>query len=161
MLKAKEILDATRDFLDENDWKYDYEAEKNLIVTGGAIHNHLKSVKVFISARDGLLQTFTVPGVNADPKECDEILKFINWANWNMISGNFELDVTDGEIRFRNTMRLGEIEKLPADVIEAMIFIPIMSFEKYGDSIAPLCFGLSDAVTEIRKIIEKEKNEEK
>lgn len=35
-------------------------------------------------------------------------LEFLNWANWNTLSGNFELDPLDGSIRFRTVVNFGD-----------------------------------------------------
>lgn len=159
MVSATEILDVARDFLDGAEWKYDYHADRDLIVTGFSLKNHIKSVKIFITAREGMLQTFVIPAITGDVKSPEELLKFLNWANWNMTSGNFEMDLEDGEIRFRFTTRFGSIESIPEDIIEGAIIIPVMMYEKYGDSIAALSFGFSDALTEIKKVMEEEKKD--
>lgn len=155
MLSREEILGVVRDYLDGQDWRYDYDVERGTVMTGLGMNNRLKSVKIFVTAKDAIVQSFFVLPFNSDKENIPEMLKFLNFCNWNMTTGNFELDLNDGEIRFRYAERLGSIEQMPVDLAEAAILVPAMMCEQYGDSIAALAFGFSNAEEEIAKMIKK------
>ena len=159
-MDSQMIIDGMRDYLDAQGWNYDYDAEKQLIRTGINIKNHVKSLKIFITVNGSVLSTYFIPAVNGDTEEYTELLKFLNFANWNMTSGSFELDPSDGEIRFRYSVRLNDFEAFPESCADAAIVIPAMMYQKYGDSIATLCFGYSSAEEEIQKIHEAEEADE-
>ena len=160
MVSAEQLMDVVRDYLDSQEWNYDYDAERNLLRSGLNIKNRMKSVKIYVSTRDGILQSYFVSAVSGDTNEYTELLKFLNYANWNMTSGNFEFDPSDGEIRFRYTVRMGDITETPESLAVAAIVLPAMMYEKYGDSIATLAFGFSNAEDEIAKIKKAEEEEE-
>ena len=160
MVTANQLIDVVRDYLDSQEWNYDFDAERMLLRSGLTVKNRMKSVKIYVNARDGILQSFFVSAVNGDTNDYMELLKFLNYANWNMTSGNFEFDPTDGEIRFRYSIRLGDINEAPESLAEAAIVLPAMMYEKYGDSIATLAFGFSNAEDEIAKIKKAEEEEE-
>ena len=148
------MIDAVRDHLDDEEWNYDLEEDRKphpLIRTGCRIKGKLKSIDEFIDFRDTFFVVYAISPVNADPENIGEIAKYIAMANYGLVVGNFELDVRDGEIRYKCFVDCDGLETIPSNIIGRAIHIPFRMFMRYGDGIAALAMGFSDAETEIRK----------
>ncbi len=92
-----------------------------------------------------------VSPINGDPKDIGEMLKYLTMANYGLTNGNFELDMRDGEIRYKTYVNCKDLESLPAQIIKDSILFGWVMVERYGNGIAALAMGFSDAETEIKK----------
>ncbi|MBQ9431859.1 MAG: hypothetical protein IJU44_09945 [Kiritimatiellae bacterium] len=150
-MEKQAIIDAIRDCLDNNDWNYEYDAEHSVIHFGIRIRSKIKNVKIIIDVSDNSYVVYTYSPINADPNDLSEILRYLAQANYGLRNGNFELDVKDGEIRYKVFVNCNNIETLPERVILDSVCIPCHMFDRYGDGFAALAMGFSDAKTEIEK----------
>ncbi len=146
------IVDALRDWLDDDDWHYDYDAERYVLRCGVSLHNKLRSARIFINVREN--ESYVVNAIspiNGDPANLDELLKYTTMANYGLASGNFEVDVRDGEIRYKTYVNCRGLDTLPKPIIEASIYVCCSMMERYGNGLAAIAMGFSDAETEIKK----------
>ncbi|MBP5321124.1 MAG: hypothetical protein J6334_09050 [Kiritimatiellae bacterium] len=150
-MQTEEIIDAVRDFLDEDDWRYEFESEKTLIRFGVSLNCKLKDVRCVVDFGDDYYIVYAISPINADKETPQEMLKYLSMANYGLRNGNFELDVRDGEIRYKCYVNCDGIEALSKSIIEDSIKIPCAMFDRYGNGIAALAMGFSDAETEIKK----------
>ena len=151
-MEQEQIVDALRDWLDDDDWHYDYDAERHVIRAGITIDSKLRSGRVFIPIReDGGYSVNIVSPRGGDPKDIGERVKDGTMANYGLANGNFELDVRDGEIRYKTYVNCKELESLPSQIIKDSILVGWCMMERYGNGIAAIAMGFSDAETEIKK----------
>ncbi len=151
-MEREQIVDAVRDWLDDDDWHYDYDAERHVIRTGVSLDCKLRSARVFIPIREDCSYIVNIVSpINGDPKDIGEMLKYLTMANYGLTNGNFELDMRDGEIRYKTYVNCKDLESLPAQIIKDSILFGWVMVERYGNGIAALAMGFSDAETEIKK----------
>ena len=150
-MEKEAIIDAVRDFLDADDWHYEYDAEHAFIRAGVTLKCKLKSARMFIRFRNTDYNVYMVAPISADPANLGEVLRFTAQANYGLASGNFEVDVEDGEIRYKTFVNCDGLESLSRDVIEDSVYVCCVMMDRYGDGIAALALGFSDADTEIKK----------
>lgn len=147
-----DMIDQVRDYLDKTDWKYEYIQDRNLITAGVNLNCKLQSVKLIINFNEGGYTVLAIPSMNADANTRASVLEYISRANYGVRSGNFEMDLNDGEVRYKTYTNAKGLDRIPDEIIEDSIVIPAMMFNRYGDGMAALMFGFSDPVTEIKKV---------
>lgn len=152
-----DMIDKVRDYLDTEEYKYEFDSENNLIRTGFGLGCKLKNVKVIIEFKKHGFMVLAYCPLNGDEENLDELLRFITMANYGLINGNFEVDVRDGEIRYKTWVPTENMEDVSPVIIEDSIMIPCSMMDKYGNGLAALAMGFSDAQTEFEKVIEQEK----
>ena len=151
-MDQEQIVDALRDWLDSEDWHYEYDSENHLIRTGITLDCKLRKARVFIPIRaDGSYIVNIVSPISGDPKNMDELVKYVAMANYGLANGNFDVDVEDGEVRYKIYVTCKGLEKLPEEIIKDSIYTGWCMIERYGNGIAALAMGFSDAETEIKK----------
>lgn len=71
------------------------------------------------------------------------VSEYINRANYGLIVGNFELDMKDGEVRYKATLITeGTAPKIPT--IKRLMYPVILTMHKYYPGLMDICFkGLS------------------
>ena len=150
-MEQEQIVDAIRDWLDGDDWHYEYDAEKHLIRMGITLKSRLKSGRFYIDIKDDCYAVYLCAPISGDKDNLGELLKYLTMANYGLLNGNFELDVRDGEIRYKTFVNCDGLESLSRDVIEDSVYVCCVMMDRYGDGIAALALGFSDADTEIKK----------
>ena len=152
-MDQEQIVDALRDWLDSDDWHYEYDSEHHLIRAGITLDCKLRNARIFIHVREdgSYIVNFYSP-VNGDPGNIDELVKYVAMANYGLANGNFDIDVSDGEVRYKIYVNCKDLEKLPAQIIKDSIYAGWCMLDRYGNGIAALAMGFSDAETEIKKV---------
>lgn len=69
------------------------------------------------------------------------MMEFITRANYGMITGNFEMDLRDGEIRFKTVVDLGEAT-LTHDLIKPIVIKNLSMMECYIQGIRAVSEGV-------------------
>ncbi len=155
-MNKEQLTDAVRDFLDEKDVHYEYDAENSVLQMGFGVKSKLKNVRVVVIVRDTAYSVLTICPLNADKDNPVEMMKYLTLANYGLMNGNFELDLSDGEIRYKTYVDADGLESVPAVIIEWSLFVGMAMMDRFGDGIAALSFGFSDAETEFKKVQEKQ-----
>ena len=151
-MDQEQIVDALRDWLDSDDWHYEYDAERHLIKAGINLDCKLRSARIFIPIReDGSYIVNIYSPVNGDPAHIDELVKYVAMANYGLANGNFDIDVSDGEVRYKTYVNCKDLETLPAQIIKDSIYVGWCMMDRYGNGLAALAMGFSDVETEIKK----------
>ena len=151
-MDQEQIVDALRDWLDSDDWHYEYDAEHHLIRAGITLDCKLRNARIFIPIReDGSYIVNIYSPVNGDPAHIDELVKYIAMANYGLANGNFDLDVSDGEVRYKTYVNCKDMKELPEQIIKDSIYAGWCMMDRYGNGLAALAMGFSDAETEIKK----------
>ena len=151
-MDQEQIVDALRDWLDNDDWHYEYDAKNHVIRAGVTLDCKLRNARVFIPVREeGSYIVNIVSPISGDPKNIDELVKYVAMANYGLVNGNFDIDVKDGGLRYKTYVNCRGLEKLPDEIIKDSIFAGWCLMEQYGDGIAALAMGFSDAEAEIKK----------
>jgi hypothetical protein len=89
------------------------------------------------------IATFNFGG-RAPPATREAIARFATRANWELMAGNFELDVEDGSVRFRSAVPFSGAE-LSESMIRSVIGAAVAVVEAYAQAVEDVMEGRSDA----------------
>ncbi len=164
-MNQQTIIDAVRDYLDDNDWKYEFLAEDGpcpAIRMGLTLRCRIRSISYRIAFPNDLYFTVTATSpIKAGPDNLVATMRFITMANYGLFDGNFEMDVSDGEIRYKCFINCEDLDAIPPVFVERGIHVPASMFERYGDGLAAIALGFSDNPDEeIRKAESDDEEEE-
>ncbi len=151
-MQIEKMIDAVRDFLDEREYHYEYFAEKDVLKLNFDVTSKLKHAQVFFDFKEDGYLVYVYSPLDGDEKNPDEMLRFLAMVNCCMINGNFEFDNQDGTIRYKIFVDTAGLEELPKEIIDDSIGVGLSMMGVYGDGIAALALGFSDAETEMKKV---------
>lgn len=92
---------------------------------------------------------------NASPEHMDQVVRFVTLANYGMQVGNFELDLEDGEVRFKTSVDVEGIE-LSEGLLRNMVELNIMMMGLYYDGLLAVMRGGMTADQAIAEIEDDE-----
>lgn len=148
---------AVKNMLENREWKYDFLEDKNVFLVRFNLKSKLGSSKTFIRVRprnDASLchsiVSYTYPDLKADEGCMAQICEYITRANYGLIHGNFELDHSDGEIRYK--VALDCWEAIPSmSALSDLVSIPVGMLDKYGDGLLGVSMGFLNAKDAVEK----------
>lgn len=155
-METDALIDAVRDYLDDEGYRYDYDAEDQALTLGFNVKCKLKNVRVYWEFKKHGYIVYVISPLNADKDDLGEMLRYVAMANYGLYRGNFEIDCHDGEVRYKSYVSAEGLESLSREVIDISLDVGIAMMERYGNGIAALALGFSDAETEIKKAEEDE-----
>ncbi len=150
-MDQEQIVDAIRDWLDGDDWHYEYIAEHHLIRMGVGLKSKLKNGRIFIDVKEDCYLVYVVSPIGGDKDDLGELMKYLTMANYLLKNGNFEMDVRDGEVRYKTFVNCEGLTELPKEIIRESVLAGCYMIDRYGNGIAAIAMGFSDAETEIKK----------
>lgn len=149
-MAKSDVIRWVREFLDNDNWKYKYIEDKQRIDLGMNLKCKLKSIDMKILFNENGATVLGICPMNAGEDERASVMEYVTRANYGLRNGNFEMDVRDGEVRYKCYLNTKGGRPYTEEIADAMLVPPAM-FEKYGNGLAALLMGFSDAKTEIEK----------
>ena len=153
-MSKEQISAVVRAYLDGNGIHYKSNPGDDSLTFGFRLKCKLNIVHHYMRFQDDGYVMYGVSPINAKQDCLGEVLKFTAMVNYGFVPGNFEVDIRDGEIRFKIWTKTRGGEVLSRQVIDEDLAVFHWVFERFGDSLADLAMGLSDAETEYKKTTE-------
>jgi hypothetical protein len=114
--------------------------------------NRLQTISQTIETWESCLILYAHCLINTPTERIDEMAKFVAMANFNLLPGNFDLDVGTGEVRYRLFLDCRSFETFPANYLMRFLPLPILMLHQYGDAIVAVADGESDAETALAHV---------
>jgi len=147
------IIDTVHEWLVKDDWNFERDPERSLIKTGVKAKN--ASYRLFFDAKEEEQQLIIyIVCPNSIPM--DKLLEgaeFVTRANYGLRIGNFEMDMSDGEVRYKVSVDV-EGGKLGPTMVENMVDIGVGTIDKYFPGLMTMLYsGKSpeDAIGEVEE----------
>jgi len=151
MRKAKSVFTSLVNMLDTRDWKYEKHEEDLLIRSASSGDDLPVEFVVVVNPKNQVVQFLSrLPFSIPDDKRVDAAIA-VCVANYGLVDGSFDYDISDGEIRYRLTSSYRESE-LGADLFEYMIMVAATTVDNYNDKF----FMLAKGMLTVQDFIEQE-----
>lgn len=158
---SKKITTAINNFLNEDDWHFAFDEQGGSFKFGLTLKSKIKHIEYIVEVQEDEFLVYAVSPIGADEddeKMMKTMAEFICRANYGLKNGNFELDMRNGEIRYKSFVSCGGITPTP-EMIKRSIYCPATMFEQYSDGIVDIILGNATAKSAIEKC-EKSSEEE-
>lgn len=144
-MSTKEMITSgIRAALDRLDFNYQYDEARDVFQFGYKLECKLSSTRFFVVARnsDYLIKAVSpIGGQASDDEMMTELAKLVAQINYKLIQGNFDLDLSDGEISFREGVECAGLDEIPDVFVISAIAIAIKMWNNYGDCFLGVIFN--------------------
>lgn len=138
-----DIANEISSFLEEDDWTFKFEEDRGIFRFGLGLETKMKKIDYIVDVKDNDYLVYAISPLSADendPQQMKEITEFICRANFNLTNGNFELDLDDGEIRYKCYQNCKD--GAPShSVIRDTIYFPAHIYTVYSPGIIKVLFN--------------------
>ena len=141
---SKEIAAVIDTFLTNDDWKYYFDEDKGQFRFGLRIDGKIKNIQYIVAVHRDSFSVFAISPINADEDNQEEITamaQFLCQANYGLRNGNFELDVRDGEIRYKVFQNCSGGLVPNEEIVRNSIYVCASMFERYSQGIVGIIYG--------------------
>lgn len=145
------ILAAVQQFFQLDDWPYNLIEGRSVYKTGFEGKNGQFTCYAQERTEQEQFVFYAIFPVRAPQDRLPEVAEFLNRANYGMIIGNFEMDYSDGEIRYKTSIDLEDVQEI-SPLIRHLLYANVMTMDKYFPGLMRVLYGgISpvDAITEI------------
>lgn len=145
------VYDAMVRFFREDDWKFEQVEGKPILRMGFAGDNGKWTcmARAIEDAQQFIFYSIAPANVPEDKRR--EMAEFITRANYGMRIGNFEMDFSDGELRYKSSID-GEDDRLSAPLVKHMVYPNVLMMDKYLPGILGILYGNKTAQQAIEEI---------
>ena len=104
--------------------------------------------KVFIKCSDRAISCYAICPLNADEDTRPVVAEYLTRANYGLNNGNFEMDYSDGEIRYKTYMLCSQ--HVP-DIkeVELSVDLSFLMMKRYGNGLAKALMGFGEPEKDI------------
>ncbi len=148
-----QIADRIRSIFHELDWKFKFDAEEGLFITGVSIDGPIQDLQMFIHVKDTEFMIYGFSPIHADCKNAKMMAKlaeFITRANYGLKNGNFEMDYDDGEIRYKCYIDCDGVLPSKMVVVDGIHVCSAM-FKRYAPGITGIIFADKSAAEAVEE----------
>lgn len=153
--------ETLKEHLSQHDWNYEPHDDAKIIQTGFSGENANLNSSIIIDEDDDLIQCITKYQTKVPEPFRGMIAEFICRANYGMKIGKFEMDFSDGEVRF-HTSSAFLTGVLPDEVIRRVFGTNFIMADKYYPAFMKVLYGgytPQDAIEEVENILGEEPDE--
>lgn len=138
-------------FFQQDEWPF-YQVERQPVLQI-AFQGDNGKWTCFARAREQQQQMvfYSIFPVNVPENKRMAVAEFITRANYGMIIGNFELDFTDGEIRYKTSIDV-EGDRLSFALIKRLVYANVTMMDEYLPGIMSIIYGEAEAGDAIAQI---------
>ena len=152
----KENAALIKGFLDADEWKYEMEDKGGKILFSGGITGEegiYDSYRFVVAVDDSVVQGYALLPASAK-KKLAEMGEFITRANYGLKYGAFEMDYSDGEVRFHICLPIEAFRANRDKFAKLILVLPVQVMDKYSKGFAAVLIGVKtpkEAVEECEK----------
>ncbi len=145
------IYDTMIQFFKEDDWPFTPLEGKPIIRT--AFSGKSGQWSCFAQAREDQQRFlfYSISAVNAPEDKRMAMAEFLTRANYGLIIGNFELDFSDGEIRYKTSIDV-EGDRLTTALIKQLVYANVFTFDRYLPGVMAVIYGNVSPVDAINQV---------
>lgn len=150
---SKSIANVINSFLTEDEWHFSFDDHRGIFKFGLNLKGRIKKVSYIIDVKDDEYVVYAISPLGADDddeKMMATMADFLCRANYGLKNGNFELDMRDGEIRYKCFVDCEGITPT-TEMVRNSIHCPAAMFDRYGVGIVDIIFGNATAKEAIAK----------
>ena len=152
----KENVEVVKKYFDENDWHYQMtEHEEVTFFEGGVEHGNkkckFKSFRYRLIVDDEYVQVFYVLPISAMEKLA-EVAEYITRINYTLKRGRFDMDYSDGEVRFHHGMSMIGVLANPDVLLGELMLLGGTVMARYAEGVAKIVYGSADPKVAIEEM---------
>lgn len=145
MAYSQTIAQAIDNYFSDNNLRYtknEASSDECVYTFRLKLRCKLQSAQEIIFVRDNNFSVLATIPINADENHRLAAAEYLTRCNYNLRVGNFELNMADGDIRYKNYAFVGDGPVSP-DLIKNAIVIPFLMLERFADGLLSVLFDFS------------------
>lgn len=145
------ILDTVKAFFETDQWAfYQVPGQPFLFVEFQGKNGQWKGLAQ-VDDEHAQFVFYSISPISAPQRHVASMAEFLTRANFGMLIGNFEIDLEDGQIRFKTSIDV-EGSQLDAAMVKRLVYTNVLTMDKYLPGIQAIInddVGPEEAIAQI------------
>jgi len=145
------MLETVKEFFTTDDWPFSIVENQSALQTNFQGENGRWACYAIAREEAGQLIFYSICPVNAPEEKRPEMAEFITRANYGLFIGNFEMDYSDGEIRYKTSIDV-EGDELSVALVRQVVYANVIMMDRYLSGIMKVIYSNAspaEAITEV------------
>ena len=134
------LKDSVIEFLRRENWQYTVTENPSILRMSCQGENGQWRCYVQIKEADRLFIFYSVCPIQTPESKLGAIAEYITRANYGMATGNFELDFSDGEVRYKTSICIRN-DQLNLEAIAHLVSVNVSMMDRYLPGIIAVIEG--------------------
>jgi hypothetical protein len=147
------IMDAVKAFFDADNWAYDEIEGHNILKLAFSGDNANWTCYAQVKEEQERLMFYSTLETKVPEGKRNAVAEYITRANYGLLIGNFEMDFSDGEIRFKTSVDI-EDSALTQKFIQNLVYMNVLMMDKYVPGMMSVIYANMDPAKAIAQIEE-------
>jgi len=146
-----QMFDNVKQFFEDGHWKYHCDKDDTIIHFGMTCRNG--SFQCVAHAREDAEQfvVYSHFPCNAPAEYRDKVARYLTRANYGLVIGNFEMDLDDGEIRYKTSICVRD-SNLDNGMIKHAVGFNVNMMDKYMPGLMAIIYADADPDEKVNEI---------
>jgi hypothetical protein len=145
------ILEAAKRFFTEDEWPFSEIEGKAMLRTGFSGDNGNWTCIARAREEQEQFIFYSIAPNNVPEDRRLAAAEFLTRANYGLVIGNFELDFSDGEVRYKTSIDV-EGDRLTSPLLKQMVYANVLTMDRYMPGLMAVSYGNVTAVDAIAQV---------
>lgn len=145
------IFDSVLAFLQDDNWRYEEIPDENAVRFGFTGRNARFECFGRANEEHEIFIFYTVVPIRTPEEQRQQVAELIARINYGLNIGNFELDMDDGEIRYKTSID-AEGGELAPRMVETLLSVNISTTDRYFPAFADVLYAGTTPAEAVAKI---------
>lgn len=127
MAKLRDVVES---MLEQDGWVFAPVEGQTTLAMGYKGQSGMWSCYAHVDEERGTFVFYSVTDRPVPEQHRSAAAEFLTRANFGLVLGNFELDLSDGETRFKTSAELGQAEP-SIDILRPLVYANIAAMDRY------------------------------
>lgn len=127
-------------YLLQDDWRYSADEQRGVLLVSVRGENAHYNCMFVVTENPRRISFYSHIGNEVPEIKRHRMCEFLTRANYGLVLGNFEMDMSDGEIRYRTSIDLTD-ENLTHRQMMTLIWVNLFTFDRYYPGIMRIMYS--------------------
>ncbi len=137
---AATVFDKMVQFFKDDEWKFRQLEDRPILQLGFSGRNGSWMCYAQAKNEQQRFIFYSVLEAKASPEKRPAVAEFLTRANYGLVLGNFEMDYSDGEIRYKTSIDV-EGGDLTHEMIKTLVYTNVLMMDKYLPGIMSVMYA--------------------
>ena len=145
------VFETLLSYFEKDQWTYQRLGDLEALEMGVAGENGNYRVVALVDAGRSIVRFLTFVDGKVPETRRRDVMEFITRANYGLLLGNFELDLGDGEVRFKSSLDVEE-DTLTYSQYQNLLYVSLATLDRYFPGLERVIQGTADPAAAVSDV---------
>jgi hypothetical protein len=145
------LFDRIVEYFEKDDWNFRRLGSHEALEMGVVGENGSYRLVVVVDPERSIVRFLTILEGKVPEVRRREVMEYLTRANYGLLLGNFETDLSDGEVRFKISLDTEDID-FGYKQYQNMLYVSVAMMDRYYPGLQKVLQGSSDPVAAVLEV---------